>query len=85
MQIELKNIYKAFNKQVIFDNISYTFNRGKIYGIIGPNGIGKTTLFRCITGLLELDGGQIKINDKDVTISNRNEVRVKVLASFTLT
>ncbi|SFU75627.1 ABC-2 type transport system ATP-binding protein [Clostridium sp. DSM 8431] len=74
MQIELKNIYKAFNKQVIFDNISYTFNSGKIYGIIGPNGIGKTTLFRCITGLLELDGGQIKINDKDVTISSRDEV-----------
>lgn len=74
MQIELKNIYKTFNKQVIFNNISYTFNSGKIYGIIGPNGIGKTTLFRCITGLLALDSGQIKINDKDVTISSRNEV-----------
>ncbi len=50
------------------------FNGSSIYGVVGPNGIGKTTLFKCITGLTALSDGKIKINDIDVDTINRQSI-----------
>lgn len=49
--IELKNISKSYGKKEVLKDIDITFDKGKVYGIVGENGAGKTTLFKCIAGL----------------------------------
>ena len=50
-----------------FKNINFQINEGEIYGMLGPNGVGKSTIFNLITGLIKPDNGIIKINGQDVT------------------
>ena len=66
-KIDLKNISLSFNKRQILDNISLTIQEGEICGILGPNGVGKSTLFNIIIGLLKPDFGKVYINSVDVT------------------
>ena len=66
-KIELKNISLSFNKRQILDNISLTIRGGKICGLLGPNGVGKSTIFNIIIGLLTPDYGEVFINKKKVT------------------
>lgn len=54
--VELINVTKKYNKNVILNNINIKFNRGEIFGIIGPNGSGKTTLLKIIMKQIEADG-----------------------------
>lgn len=54
--IEVKNLTKKYRDQVAVDNFSYTFEKGKVYGIMGENGAGKSSLFRCIAGIERCDG-----------------------------
>lgn len=54
--IEVKNLTKKYRDQVAVDNFSYTFEKGKVYGIMGENGAGKSSLFRCIAGIECCDG-----------------------------
>lgn len=65
MQLLLKNVTKKFNDKVILDNINYSFEKGKIYGLLGKNGVGKTTLFNCISQNILLDSGAVFLNDND--------------------
>ncbi|MEG3006099.1 MAG: ATP-binding cassette domain-containing protein [Oscillospiraceae bacterium] len=74
MEIELKTISKSFKTHKIFDNLSFSFKGSTIYGVVGPNGIGKTTLFKCIVGLLDVDKGEILLNGKIIDSLNRNEI-----------
>ena len=65
MKLKLNNITKNFDNKKILDNIDFTFEKGKIYGLLGRNGAGKTTLFNCITEELPLDSGSTSlINDE---------------------
>ena len=66
-KIELKNISLSFNKRQILDNISLTIREGEICGLLGPNGVGKSTIFNIIIGLLTPDYGEVFINKKKVT------------------
>ena len=66
-KIELKNISLSFNKRQILDNISLTIREGEICGLLGPNGVGKSTIFNIIIGLLSPDYGEVFINKKKVT------------------
>ena len=66
-KIELKNISLSFNKRQILDNISLTVREGEILGLLGPNGVGKSTIFNIIVGLLKPDYGDIYIDKKKVT------------------
>jgi|TARA_Y100001970_G_C14257741_1_gene876840 lipopolysaccharide export system ATP-binding protein len=66
-KISLQNISFSFNKRQILDDISFVVREGEICGLLGPNGVGKSTLFNIITGLLNPDFGQIHINQKNVT------------------
>ena len=66
-KIQLKNISFAFNKRQILEDISFMIREGEICGILGPNGVGKSTIFNLITGLLKPDYGDIEINQKKVT------------------
>ncbi len=66
-KIDLKKISFSFNKRQILDNISLTIQEGEICGILGPNGVGKSTLFNIIIGLLKPDFGEVYINSNNVT------------------
>ena len=61
--IEAKNLKKGFGDRVLIDGLSFTLPRNGIVGIIGPNGVGKTTLFKTIVGFEPLDGGELKIGE----------------------
>ncbi|MFC4369900.1 energy-dependent translational throttle protein EttA [Citricoccus nitrophenolicus] len=61
--IEAKNLQKGFEDRVLIDGLSFSLPPNGIVGIIGPNGVGKTTLFKTIVGYESLDGGELKIGD----------------------
>ncbi len=61
--IDAKNLKKSFDDRVLIDGLSFTLPRNGIVGVIGPNGVGKTTLFKTITGLEPLDSGNLKIGE----------------------
>lgn len=58
MKLRLENIQKSFGKKEVLRDVSYEFETGKIYGLLGRNGSGKTTLFNCLSEELEVDGGR---------------------------
>ncbi|GAA3868857.1 energy-dependent translational throttle protein EttA [Leifsonia kafniensis] len=61
--IDAKKLQKGFEGRVLIDNLSFTLPRNGIVGVIGPNGVGKTTLFKTIVGLEPLDAGELKIGE----------------------
>jgi len=61
--LEASNLKKGFGDRVLIDGLSFSLPRNGIVGIIGPNGVGKSTLFKTIVGLEPLDGGELKIGD----------------------
>jgi ATP-binding cassette ChvD family protein len=61
--LEATKISKGFDDRKLFSDLSFTLPRNGIVGIIGPNGVGKSTLFKCITGLYEIDSGTLKIGE----------------------
>ncbi len=61
--IDAEKLHKQFGERVIIDDLSFTLPRNGIVGVIGPNGVGKTTLFKTIVGLEPLDGGTLKIGE----------------------
>jgi len=61
--LEAKNLQKGFGERRLIDGLSFSLPRNGIVGVIGPNGVGKTTLFKTIVGLEPLDGGDLKIGD----------------------
>ncbi len=65
--LEVKELSKHFGGLKALDNVSFRVECGKIHGIIGPNGSGKTTMFNCITGLLPLTGGQILLDGEIIS------------------
>ena len=65
--IEFKNISLSYGNRLILDNINFKINEGQIFGMLGPNGVGKSTIFNLITGLISPKAGRIKIYGQDVT------------------
>ena len=72
--IDAKNLKKGFGDRVLIDGLSFTLPPNGIVGVIGPNGVGKSTLFKTIVGLEELDGGTLKIGET-VQISYVDQAR----------
>ena len=75
MDLIIKNLTKKYDKKTVLDDIDYTFESGKIYGLLGRNGAGKTTFFNCInedisynegTFLLSSEYGENKLNSNDI-------------------
>ena len=64
--IKLDRLSLSFGKRKILDNVSFTINQGQIMGLLGPNGVGKSTIFNLITGLIKPDYGSIIIDSKTV-------------------
>jgi len=65
--IEFENISLAYGNRLILDNISFKINEGQIFGMLGPNGVGKSTIFNLLTGLISPKSGKIKIAGEDAT------------------
>jgi ATP-binding cassette ChvD family protein len=61
--IDAKKLHKSFGERVLIDDLTFTLPRNGIVGVIGPNGVGKTTLFKTITGIEPLDSGDLKIGE----------------------
>lgn len=68
MKLILEEINKTFDDKTIFKDASFTFEKGKIYGLLGRNGAGKTTLFNCISKNMALDSGQIFLVDENCQV-----------------
>ena len=64
--IKLEKISLSFKNRKILDNISFSINEGQILGLLGPNGVGKSTIFNLITGLIKPDYGLITIKSTKV-------------------
>ena len=65
--IEFKNISLSYGNRLILDNLNFKINEGQIFGMLGPNGVGKSTIFNLITGLINPNSGKIFIADQDVS------------------
>ena len=63
MKLVIKDLYKSFEKNEVLKGINFEFENGKIYALLGRNGAGKTTLFNCINEDLEIDKGEILLED----------------------
>lgn len=64
--IEVQQVSKSFGEERVLKEVSHTFEKGKIHGIVGNNGSGKTVLMKCICGFLKPDSGTIFVNHKQV-------------------
>jgi len=65
--VEFSDISLAYGNRLILDNINFKINEGQIFGMLGPNGVGKSTIFNLITGLISPKSGKVKIEGNDVT------------------
>ena len=81
--LEAKHLTKGFDGRTLIDDLSFTLPRNGIVGIVGPNGVGKTTLFKTIVGLEGLDGGELRIG-KTVKLSYVDQDRAGIDPKKTL-
>jgi len=64
--IQIQNVNKKLNTKIIFKDLNWKLTNGKVYGLVGPNGTGKSTLLRMIAGVYQVDSGLITIDSKPV-------------------
>ena len=64
--ISVKNLTKKFKEAIVLDNVSIDFETGKVHGLIGRNGSGKTMLMKCICGIVPPTSGEIYVNDQRI-------------------
>ena len=64
--LKIEKVSLAFKKRSILENINFNLNQGEILGLLGPNGVGKSTIFNLIIGLFKPDYGKILINGENV-------------------
>ncbi len=81
--IEVKALSKGFGDRILIDGLSFTLPRNGIVGVIGPNGVGKTTLFKTIVGLEEPDSGTVRVGET-VKISYVDQARAGLDPTKTL-
>lgn len=78
--IEIKNVSKNYKKNdKVINNLNLKINDGEIFGFLGPNGAGKTTTIKMMTGILEIDEGDILIDGKSIT---NNPIEAKKMLGF---
>ena len=74
--LEIKNVYKGYNKNQVLKDVSITVMPGEIHGLIGENSAGKTTLIKCVTGIYKTDKGTVLYDEKPVY--DNPEVKEKI-------
>ena len=74
--IEAKNVTKRYGKKIILDNISLTIKQGEVIGIVGKNGVGKSTLLKILMGLIRINDGKVNFK-RNLKINLLIELREK--------
>lgn len=70
MKLEIKGLSKSYGNKKVLEDVHFTFEEGKIYGLIGRNGSGKTTFFNAINEDIDIDSGEILLDQKDISIGD---------------
>jgi ABC-2 type transport system ATP-binding protein len=73
--MELKNVQKKINNKEIIKDLSFSINKGEVFGLIGPNGAGKTTTIRMMVGLMKITNGDVHIFGKSITSDFKEAIR----------
>jgi len=92
MTIQVNQLTKRYNYQIIFKNIEYTFEEGKTYAVLGPNGSGKSTLLKVLSGFLTPSKGSVVYTHQNTVIENSevyNQINyaapyIQLIEDFTL-
>lgn len=79
MSIKIKNLYKSYNNKSILENFNLEIPKGKIFGLLGPNGVGKTTLISILNYLIQKDKGDIEICSFDY---EKEKNKIKSISSY---
>lgn len=80
--VHLKKISLSFGKRQVLDDITFKVNSGQVLGLLGPNGVGKSTIFNLITGLIKPNYGSINFNNIDATNYPIYERTIKFRVGF---
>lgn len=72
--LEVNNIYKSIKGKEILRGLSFSLETGKVLGIMGPNGQGKTTLLNVIEGFLKIDKGEVKLEGKNIDYGTKGKI-----------
>ena len=76
--IEIKNLSKVLNENLVVDDISFSVNKGETFVLLGTSGCGKTTTLRMINRLIEPSSGEIRINEKNINRENPEDLRKNI-------
>ena len=74
--VEIKELTKSFGEMTALDHVSLEFEEGKIHGIIGRNGSGKTVMLKCICGFMKPDSGSIQVNGQEVIPGKKQDMGI---------
>lgn len=78
--IQIKNIKKSYDSFVAVDDVTIEVEKGTIHGLIGENGSGKTTIIKCLTGIYNVDSGEILVDGKSVYENNETKMKIGYVA-----
>ncbi len=70
MKLQIKKLSKSYGRNQVLENVDFTFQEGKIYGLIGRNGSGKTTFFNALANDIEIDSGDILLDGKEARLED---------------
>lgn len=77
--IEIKELCKSFREKTVLDHVSATMETGKIHGLVGDNGSGKSVLLKCVCGLMPSDGGEIRVLDIPVRPGGSKQAHMGII------
>ncbi len=72
--LEIKNLHKSYGNTKVLNGIDLTVKKGKIVGLLGKNGCGKSTLIKMINDLLTIDSGEIKVNGENIGVKSKSSI-----------
>ena len=80
--LEVKNVFKSYNKNQVLKDVSLTVLPGEIHGLIGENSAGKTTLIKCVTGIYKTDKGSVLYDEKPIYDNPEVKERIGYVADY---